>query len=77
MKDPIGNASAITDNALAIVGEIGSILGLFGVKVNDKALRNLGTQRRLLEDELSSDGRSPSWFSASDRKLMALQDNGS
>ncbi|PQQ12047.1 pectinesterase [Prunus yedoensis var. nudiflora] len=76
LKDPIGNASAITDNALAIVGEIGSILGLFGVKVNDKALGNLGTQRRLLEDELSSDGRSPSWFSASDRKLMAFQDNG-
>ncbi|VVA21117.1 PREDICTED: pectinesterase [Prunus dulcis] len=76
LKDPIGNASAITDNALAIVGEIGSILGLFGMKINDKALRNLGTQRRLLEDELSSDGRSPSWFSASDRKLMALQDNG-
>ncbi|KAM1715366.1 hypothetical protein TB2_025380 [Malus domestica] len=75
LKDPIGNASASTDNALAIVGEISNVLGMFGVKVKDKALNGGGTQRRLLQNELSSDGI-PTWFSASDRKLMGLQDNG-
>lgn len=80
LKGPMYNTTAITDNALAIVGEISSILGMFGVKLNENAITgNSGTSRRLLgetlEEDIPKDGY-PSWMSHGDRKLMALQDNG-
>lgn len=64
MKDTLRNATALTDNTLAIVSEMSKILELFGLKFNAKPLNG----RRLLSD----DGY-PTWLSASDRKLLQVK----
>lgn len=72
LKDTLKNASALTDNALAIVSELSKVLEAFGLKLDAKPLNG----RRLLgTTEIGEDGF-PTWFSASDRKLMAAQSNG-
>ena len=38
MKRPVDKLIAITDNALAMMGEISNIVGMFGVKLNEKAV---------------------------------------
>ena len=63
MKDTVRNATALTDNALAIISEMSKILELFGLQINAKPLNS----RRLLSD----DGF-PTWLSASDRKLLQV-----
>lgn len=68
LRETLKNSSALTDNALAIVSELGKVLETFGLKLDPKAL---GGGRRLLgTTEVGADGF-PTWFSASDRKLMA------
>ncbi|KAM6558781.1 hypothetical protein CsatA_028020 [Cannabis sativa] len=62
MKDTLRNASALTDNALAIVSGLSDILDAFGLKIDVKPLNS----RRLLSN---NDGF-PTWVSASDRKLL-------
>ncbi|XP_062102491.1 pectinesterase [Humulus lupulus] len=62
MKDTLRNASALTDNALAIVSGLSQILEAFGLKIDAKPLNG----RRLLSN---NDGF-PTWVSASDRKLL-------
>ncbi|KAM5558476.1 pectinesterase [Rosa sericea] len=80
MKGPIDDITAITDNALAIMGQISNILGWFGVKLNEKEIiEQASNSRRLmgetLEADIPKDGY-PSWMPSADRKLMAKQDNG-
>jgi len=72
LKGTLQNATALTDNALAIVSTISEILSAFGLKLNPKALNG----RRLLSDTVIGNDGLPTWFSASDRKLMALHGNG-
>lgn len=62
MKGTLRNASALTDNALAIVSGLSQILEAFGLKIDAKPLNG----RRLLSN---NDGF-PTWVSASDRKLL-------
>ncbi|PON43221.1 Pectinesterase inhibitor domain containing protein [Parasponia andersonii] len=64
LEDNIRNATALTDNALAIVSGLSQILEAFGLKINAKPLSG---GRRLL----SKDGF-PTWLSASDRKLLQV-----
>ncbi|KAF3436603.1 hypothetical protein FNV43_RR23695 [Rhamnella rubrinervis] len=72
LKDTLRNASALTDNALAIVSELSKVLEAFGLKLDPKPLNG----RRLLgATEIGEDGF-PTWFSAADRKLMAAHSNG-
>ncbi|KAG2697804.1 hypothetical protein I3843_07G122500 [Carya illinoinensis] len=66
MKQNLQDASALTSNALAIVSELADFLKSFGLEFKIKP-----SGRRLL----SQDGY-PSWFSASDRKLLASHNNG-
>lgn len=73
LKDTLQDATALTDNALAIVSTISDLLAAIGMKLNPKALIN---GRRLLEETVIENDGLPTWFSASDRKLMALHDNG-
>lgn len=67
MEQNLQDASLLTSNALAIVSELADILKAFGLEFNIKP----SGRRRLL----SQDGY-PTWFSGSDRKLLALVDNG-
>lgn len=62
------NVTDIADNALAILGELPSVLAALNVNVN---VTSFTTSRRLLEEEAASGDQYPSWFSAADRKLMA------
>ncbi|XP_059439920.1 pectinesterase-like [Corylus avellana] len=66
MEDNLNDAASLTSNCLAIVSELADILKVFGLEFNIKP-----PGRRLL----SQDGF-PTWFSASDRKLLASVDNG-
>lgn len=76
LKDNLNNATALTDNVLAIVAEMSKVLESFGLKLNAKALNGNGGGRRLLgATEVDEEGF-PTWFSASDRKLMAAHSNG-
>ncbi|KAH7516918.1 pectinesterase [Ziziphus jujuba] len=69
MRETLRNASALTDNALAIISELSKVLEAFGLKLDPKAL-NSGGRRLLGTTEVGADGF-PTWFSAADRKLMA------
>ncbi|XP_050386822.1 pectinesterase-like [Argentina anserina] len=80
MRGPIDNVTAITDNALAIMGEISNIVSMFGVKLNENTITEKGSNNRRLmgetiEEDVPRNGH-PSWMSRVDRKLMAKQDNG-
>ncbi|XWS36030.1 hypothetical protein CRYUN_Cryun20dG0047400 [Craigia yunnanensis] len=66
MQTGIVDASELTANALAIVTKLSDILSKFGLQLN------IPTSRRLLSVE--KDGY-PSWFSVTDRKLLARIDN--
>jgi pectinesterase len=66
MEQNLQDASSLTSNALAIVSELADILKAFGLEFNIKP-----SGRRLL----SQDGY-PTWFSGSDRKLLAMVDSG-
>lgn len=63
MGKNLQNASSLTSNALAIVTELGAILKAYGLEINVKP--SSGSRRLLGEDGY------PTWFSASDRKLLA------
>ena len=63
MSKNLQNASSLTSNALAIVSELGAILKAYGLELNVKP--SSGSRRLLGEDGY------PTWFSASDRKLLA------
>ena len=67
MTKNLQDASLHTDNALAIVCNLGDILKYFGLEFN---IKPSGGRRLLSEDGY------PSWLSASDIKVLALQDNG-
>ncbi|XXG53864.1 hypothetical protein AAC387_Pa03g1886 [Persea americana] len=73
MQNGLLNATQLTSNALAIVSEISSVLSAFNIPFNLSSI----TSRHLLEQssndlvEMDMDGY-PSWFSASDRKLLAV-----
>lgn len=71
MQDGLVNTTQLTSNALAIVSGISDILATFKIPINfnAKSRRLLGTT------ELKSNGY-PTWFSASDRKLLASRNNG-
>jgi len=65
MGKNLQNASSLTSNALAIVSELGAILKAYGLEFNIKP--SSGSRRLLGEDGY------PTWFSASDRKLLAAR----
>lgn len=68
------NVTKITDNALAILGELPKVLAAFDIELNFTT--SFQTGRRLLEEEATSGDQYPSWFSATDRKLMARARRG-
>lgn len=74
MQNGLLNATQLTSNALAIVSEISSVLSAFNIPFNLSPI----TSRHLLEHssidlvEMDMDGY-PAWFSASDRKLLAVR----
>ncbi|KAI6672607.1 hypothetical protein NL676_000513 [Syzygium grande] len=68
MQNNLQNATELTSNALAIVSEISQVLAAFNIKLNLPS-----NSRRLLS--MDQGGTYPSWFSASDRKLLAKVDN--
>ena len=72
MQKGLLNATQLTSNALAIVSDLSQILTKFNVPLDLKP-----NSRRLLgEIEVLGHDGYPTWFSATDRKLLALQDNG-
>ncbi|RWW44142.1 hypothetical protein BHE74_00050127 [Ensete ventricosum] len=71
MKDGLVTASQVTSNAIAIVDGLSSLFNDFKVPIN---LTNIGS-RRLLSH--GTDGKGyPTWFSAHDRKLLAVHSRG-
>ncbi|KAJ9696851.1 hypothetical protein PVL29_008852 [Vitis rotundifolia] len=72
MQKGLLNATQLTSNALAIVSDLSQIPTKFNVPLDLKP-----NSRRLLgEIEVLGHDGYPTWFSATDRKLLALQDNG-
>ncbi|PKI35572.1 pectinesterase 4-like [Punica granatum] len=71
IKSIASNINKITDNALAILGELPKVLAAFDIKLN---LTSFQTSRRLLQEDASTEY--PSWFPVSDRKLMARGKRG-
>ncbi|KAI6672609.1 hypothetical protein NL676_000515 [Syzygium grande] len=69
LQNNLQNATQLTSNALAIASEISQVLAAFNIKLNLTP-----NSRRLLS--MDQGGKCPSWFSASDRKLLAKVDNG-
>lgn len=67
VQNNLQNATELTSNALAIVGEISQVLAAFNIKLNITP-----NSRRLLSMDQAG---YPSWFSAADRKLLANVDN--
>nr|DAD33970.1 TPA_asm: hypothetical protein HUJ06_012821 [Nelumbo nucifera] len=76
MRNGLLNATQLTSNALTIIGEMSSILESlninvgFNIKPQHQHHGQHGHHRHL-----NADGY-PTWFAPSDRKLLALQDNG-
>ncbi|KAK9147139.1 hypothetical protein Sjap_007042 [Stephania japonica] len=66
MDQGLLNATQFTSNVLAIVTEISAILNTFDIGTNLKS-----NSRRLLETRGVDEEGFPSWFSASDRRLLA------
>ncbi|OVA16653.1 Pectinesterase [Macleaya cordata] len=73
LNNGITNATEFTTNALGIVGEITEILKTFNIPIN--MLKGTSNSRRLLAENVDADGY-PTWFKASDRKLLAVKNNG-
>jgi len=67
MGKNLQDASLLTSNALAIFSDLSDILKDFGLELN---IKPSGGRRLLGEDGY------PTWFSASDRKLLALDNKG-
>lgn len=74
LRNTLRNASALTDNALAIVSGISQVAETFGLKLNAKPLNG---RRLLAQTEGANDYASifPLWFSSKDRKLLAAGNN--
>lgn len=74
LRSTLRNASALTDNALAIISAISSVAETFGLKLNAKPLSG---RRLLAQTESASDYAPifPLWFSPKDRKLLAAGNN--
>lgn len=68
VQDGFVDASHLTDNVLAILSGLSDVLKSFNLQFNAP-----GNARRLMS--LGKDGF-PTWFAASDRKLLAKVDNG-
>lgn len=64
------NATQLTSNALAIVSSISGIINTFHPPMN-----NTTPSRRLLGLSENGSGKFPEWLSASDRKLLEINDN--
>nr|DAD33969.1 TPA_asm: hypothetical protein HUJ06_012820 [Nelumbo nucifera] len=76
MRNGLLNATQLTSNALTIIGEMSSILEALNINVgfNIKP-RHQHHGQHGHHRHLNADGY-PTWFAPSDRKLLALQDNG-
>lgn len=75
MADGLLNATKLTSNALAIISEISTILSNFSIPFNLSST----TSRSILEHSPDlhqvDDQGYPTWFSARNRRLLALHDN--
>lgn len=69
LQNNVLNASELTSNALSIVAGLNQVLSSFNLKLNLTT-----NSRRLLS--MDQGGQYPSWFSATDRKLLAKVGNG-
>nr|DAD33968.1 TPA_asm: hypothetical protein HUJ06_012819 [Nelumbo nucifera] len=67
MQNGLLNATQLTSNALTIIGQMSSILKALNINFDF----NIKSRRRLLDAQ-----GYPTWFAPTDRKLLALQDNG-
>ncbi|OVA16652.1 Pectinesterase [Macleaya cordata] len=75
MMNGLINTTQLTVNALAIVDEIAEILKTFNIPLNFTVASN---SRKLLgaAETTTDDEGYPTWFSAADRKLLAVHSNG-
>ncbi|KAK4799946.1 hypothetical protein SAY86_025311 [Trapa natans] len=72
-----GNVTMVTDNALAILGELSQILLAFGIKLNATAFQAEGNRKLLAEEAaVAAIEGFPSWFSNADRRLLGMPTKG-